>query len=152
MTCSGLCASGWTEAFVILDSAALFALAHHTNGDWALLSVTPPGAAFSSAAAALTAYQAGPVSNFDYRIIGGVFTTVLGPDGITVHTSPFKFYDDGTSKTLAVPDLDGDRTNNFGGVSLRLTAVPEPASWGLAIAGLAMTGALLRRRRATTFA
>jgi hypothetical protein len=38
------------------------------------------------------------------------------------------------------------------GFGFRLDAVPEPASWALMVAGLGMTGSLLRRRRPTVVA
>ena len=45
-------------------------------------------------------------------------------------------------------DKDGDYSNDSTGVNLTLTAVPEPATWGLMIAGFGMVGAALRRRTA----
>jgi len=42
--------------------------------------------------------------------------------------------------------------DNSGSVAVSLAAVPEPAAWGLMIAGFAAAGALLRKRRAFTTA
>ena len=63
---------------------------------------------------------------------------------------------------LAEPDVDVDvnffipdnsRGDNVGGVSLRIAAaVPEPATWGLMIAGFGLAGAGLRRRRSAVLA
>jgi hypothetical protein len=42
---------------------------------------------------------------------------------------------------------DGTPDNNFGGVSLSIVAVPEPATWAMLLTGFAFAGAALRRRR-----
>ena len=42
--------------------------------------------------------------------------------------------------------------DNRGGVSLSITAVPEPATWGLMIVGLGGVGVAMRRRKAAIFA
>jgi hypothetical protein len=39
--------------------------------------------------------------------------------------------------------------DNRGGVSLSVSSVPEPASWGLLISGFALVGAAVRRRKTT---
>lgn len=43
-------------------------------------------------------------------------------------------------------DKDRDYSNDSTGVNLTLTAVPEPATWAMMIAGFGLTGAALRRR------
>lgn len=43
-------------------------------------------------------------------------------------------------------EKDGVFFNDSTGVNLTLTAVPEPATWGMMIAGFAMVGTVMRRR------
>jgi len=67
---------------------------------------------------------------------------------------------DGSTFTVAFQDLKGAQFGNTVQDNVTLTvnsvaaAVPEPASWGLMIAGLGLTGFALRRRRgaSATFA
>ena len=47
-----------------------------------------------------------------------------------------------------ISDGDGDTTHNLGGTSLRITAVPEPATWAIMLLGFGMMGVAMRRRRA----
>ncbi|QXQ08386.1 PEPxxWA-CTERM sorting domain-containing protein [Sphingosinicellaceae bacterium] len=44
----------------------------------------------------------------------------------------------------------GSDTNSFELDNISVTAVPEPATWAMLIAGMAMTGATMRRRRGVT--
>ena len=60
----------------------------------------------------------------------------------------FRGYLDGGLSKVFIADADQNYANNFGGVSLRITAVPEPSTWALAIMGFGMAGAMLRRRKA----
>lgn len=61
--------------------------------------------------------------------------------------------------TLATPGTvsfylyDDNLSDNRGGVSLAVSAVPEPATWAMMIAGFGLAGASLRRRKtAVSFA
>jgi hypothetical protein len=99
---------------------------------------------FASASAALQGYQTTPALwIWDIPPSNGIPT-----------------YDGTTQPWLAEPDVDLDvrffipdntRSDNFGGVSLRVeaVAVPEPATWALMIVGFGAIGALVRRRAAT---
>ena len=59
----------------------------------------------------------------------------------------------GTVVTLAAPGSvyamvnDTFHRNNGGAFTANVSAVPEPASWAMLIAGFGLTGAALRRRR-----
>lgn len=59
----------------------------------------------------------------------------------------------GTSFTLAAPTtvgfsvFDDFLSDNSGGISLNVSAVPEPATWALLIGGFIMVGFAARRRR-----
>ena len=71
---------------------------------------------------------AGPGS---YRLLGTSFT---GPAWAT--------------GTLVLYYWDTFTADNSNQVDVNITAVPEPATWGLMIAGFGLAGAALRRRRA----
>ena len=53
---------------------------------------------------------------------------------------------------VAVINRAGSYGSDSTGLNFTLTAVPEPASWALLIAGFGLTGAVLRRRRAVALA
>ncbi|NJC09655.1 PEPxxWA-CTERM sorting domain-containing protein [Polymorphobacter fuscus] len=50
---------------------------------------------------------------------------------------------------LAGGNLYGIRFNTDPGASIRIAAVPEPASWAMMIVGFGLSGAAMRRRRDT---
>lgn len=79
------------------------------------------GARFGSADAALSAYAAS------------------GPLALTF-TVP-------TAVTFAIADYPTSFRDNSGGVSLAITAVPEPATWGMMVLGFAATAVAMRARR-----
>lgn len=54
--------------------------------------------------------------------------------------------------TNSVTDPGGYGTGSLALTSLNVAAVPEPATWGLMITGVAMTGFAMRRRRVTVAA
>lgn len=141
----GPCATGWTNGFSLRDSD--FATANLPGGSTTIdiLSVGAIGSTHDSALAALTAYKAGPLDHYGVEINAGVISP---PQlGATYPGSPFIIQSTvADTYRLVVTDIDGSRLNNQGGVSLRITAVPEPASWALMIGGFGLTGAVLRRR------
>ena len=57
-----------------------------------------------------------------------------------------------TEVRFYINDKPDARADNNAGISLAITAVPEPATWLMMIAGFAVTGMALRRREAATFA
>lgn len=146
-SCGGdACASGWTNAVSVRDSdfAAAFLPGGSSTVD--VFTVGAIGSSFGSSAAALAAYRAGPINHYGVDIEEGVVgAPVLGE---TFATSPFVVQVGGDTYRFLVTDTDGDRASNQGGVSLLITAVPEPATWALMIGGFGLAGAALRRRAA----
>lgn len=140
--CNG-CNVGFSNAFAARDSS--FGSSNFEVGIFTTRSV------YGSAAAALAAYQAGTPIYHDWaHVVNGVVTS--GTDGLLANpwiADP----EDGTYH-LVVFDADGTRTNNTGGISLRIDrvgdAVPEPATWAMMLAGFGAVGAAMRRARRRT--
>lgn len=130
----GVCSSGWSEAFGVRslpldpnDTINFFGLG-----------------GYSSALAALSATQSNPINSGYIQLTGGVFGPFQGrppiaqPWIVTLNTGSLLFF---------VPDGDHNLDNNVGGVSLRITAVPEPSTWMMMLLGVGAMGAVLRGRR-----
>lgn len=138
---TGDCSSGWSNAFSTRDPV----IPASGNFDVQFYGGGPQQ---SSALASLQAIQSAAIvahgqitfTNF----VAGAFTPLPGIP------QPWIAHGDGGTIHLSVGD--GTPENNFGGVSLRITAVPEPATWALLIGGFGLVGAALRRRRAPAFA
>jgi hypothetical protein len=130
---TGTCTSGWRDAF----SVGIVGDPTHLN------TYAQPGAPGNSPTAVLTYFKnALTVTEINLTQIGGVFQQT----GSQLVPNPI----------LANPDQqvtvnffagDGSTADNFGGVSLRITAVPEPAVWTSLIVGFGLVGAAMRRRR-----
>jgi len=136
---TGDCTSGWSNAFGSSD-------APHIPGDY--IDLFNYGSTFASALASLSAVQSASSITHGRTIPG-----VLGSFQLLAPISqPWIAHLDGTTGRLFVLDGDGNRENNFGGVSLSITAVPEPATWAMLIIGFASAGLALRRRRAAVAA
>jgi hypothetical protein len=142
---TGDCTTGWTNGFSVRDSS--FAGAFQPGGSTTVdvFRAGTPNGSFASALASLAAYKTGPIDHYGVDINAGV---VSAPAlFMTYPTSPFIVTSvDAESYRLVVTDLDNSRNNNQGGVSLRITAVPEPGTWALMISGFGLAGAMLRRR------
>jgi hypothetical protein len=126
----------WTEQVRVADGADFFP----TNGTVNFYGT----AGFSSAAAALAGIQSGVIVHHAVEFTNGV----AGPN-ITLPsiTQPWIVdIPDGTFN-FSIPDPDGSILNNFGGVSLQLTAVPEPATWLMLLFGFGAVGWMLRAGR-----
>jgi hypothetical protein len=131
---TGACDGGWTNSFNAVDLPV-------TGGDFTL-ELFGNGPAHNSALASLSAIQsAASINHGQIEFTGGVagaFTS-LAPIA-----QPW-IVDGGGSFRLLVGD--GSPGNNFGGVSLSLTSVPEPAAWAMMLVGFGGLGAALRRQR-----
>ncbi|HEX4709118.1 MAG TPA: PEPxxWA-CTERM sorting domain-containing protein [Phenylobacterium sp.] len=129
----GVCpATGWREVFNT-----------DVNGQTDIEVFSIPGPTFSSALAALAAFQAAPfIVDTTLTPVGGSYiatgTNFIPQPWIVTPPSP-------TLVTFFIRDLTRD--DNVGGVSLRITAVPEPGTWAMMILGFAGVGAALRSRR-----
>ncbi len=134
-TCpTGDCTSGWRDVF----------RASSDPGPTPELNVfSIPGGTFSSALASLAAFRAAPTiinttltwNGSSYAVTGNEFT----PQPL------FAMFDGPRTITFAAGD--GTRDDNYGGVSLRFTAVPEPATWAMMVVGFGGAGLMLRARR-----
>lgn len=129
---AGICpASGWTDAFSVTLA-----------GDPYLEVFNIPSAPFASPLASLAAFQGAadivhltlnPANNF-------------AQVGLQFIPQPWRLSFAQTT-TVHMHAGDGSPLDNVGGVSLRIAAVPEPASWALMILGFGAVGAALRSRR-----
>lgn len=126
---------GWLEAYhtQVAGGPAV--------GNTIFLKTTPltgPVAYFSTALEALAAYRAAPLlDGFDTGDY--IEPQPNGVDTVDVLTD--------LTVTFTVPEPAANRADNLGGVSLRITAVPEPATWAMMLVGLGGLGAVLRRAK-----
>lgn len=128
------CPTGWRDVFRASTEAG-------PNPELSVFSLAGP--AFSSPLAALAAFQSAPT----------VLNTTLTWNG--------SFYDATDNQIVAQPLIvhfdaprtvtfsagDNTRDDNYGGVSLRFSAVPEPSTWTMMVLGLGAAGLALRARR-----
>jgi hypothetical protein len=131
------CTSGWSNAFGVIDPGPV-------PGDEVVLYAFGPK--FGSALESLAAIQSAPFISHG-GVLFGIPNSFSLDDPIP---QPWIENIEGGDTFLFIPDADGNPDNNFGGVSLRFSAVvPEPSTWAMMIMGLGAAGAMLRRRRAS---
>lgn len=142
------CTSGWTNSFILEDP--FFAGAFKPGGDTVIdiFTVGAFGSTFGSALGSLNEYQTSSINHSGIEINDGVFgplqcCNVIPHQPLELNISA---HDAGTYH-LVVTDTDGNYANNFGGVSLSITAVPEPATWALMLTSFGGLGAMMRSRR-----
>jgi hypothetical protein len=131
---TGDCTSGWRDVF----------RASSDPGPHPELNVfSLPGGTFSSALASLAAFKAAPFVINTTLTWNGAFYDATNNE---FPTQPlFASFD--APKTITFGAGDATPADNYGGVSLRFTAVPEPATWTMMILGFGATGLMLRNRR-----
>ena len=141
--CSDGCpASGWSDSFfyTVLTGAP--------NPDIDGISLSG-GSQFSSSSASLAAFQGGTLIDTLFSFVPtptpGHYQNQPNPDFIS---QPWLVNVPGPiSVNFSIADPLGTRGDDVGGVSLSITAVPEPSAWALMIVGFAGLGVLLRQRR-----
>lgn len=132
---AGDCTSGWRENFTAVSDPG-------PNPDLESFGL---GSSFSSALSALAAYKAAPsITNNSFVWNGSMYV----PDGFEVIAQPF-IVNIGAPLTVKFFAGDGTPNDNFGGVSLRISAAPEPGTWALMLLGFGGAGMALRTRRRT---
>jgi hypothetical protein len=131
---TGDCVGGWRDVFRASTDPG-------PNPDLSVFSL--PGPAFASALGSLAAFEAAPlVINSTLTWNGSVYTDTndqLVPQPLFAHLD--------VQRTITFSAGDAIRADNFGGVSLRFTAVPEPATWAIMVLGFGGAGLMLRTRR-----
>ena len=134
---TGNCVGGWSNAFSSRDPV----LPADGNFD---VDVYGNGPFQASALASLQAIQS--AATIAHVEIGFTNFSVTSSTPLPAIAQPWIVHLGGDTFHLSAGD--GSPADNFGGVSLSITAVPEPASWMTMIGGFGLAGAALRRRRA----
>lgn len=132
--------AGWSEMITLINPATF-------NSNDYNVDFLGTGVTYATAADAMSAYGSG-LGIHEYRLhfiqhfsFGGVHDLGLQSNPLVLHI------DTPVSYRIFVTDTDGVRVNDTGGVSLRITALPEPSTWAMMILGSAAVGATLRSRR-----
>ncbi|UTP40847.1 PEPxxWA-CTERM sorting domain-containing protein [Phenylobacterium sp. LH3H17] len=127
------CVGAWRSAFAATTDAGI-------NPDFTVFAL--PGPTFASPAASLAAFKAAPtILSTDLNWNGASYV----PDSPEFIATPW-IVNFSSSTTVGFFIPEGSKSDNFGGVSIRFTAVPEPQTWALMIVGFGAAGAMLRRR------
>jgi len=130
---TGTCVGGWRDVFSTFTDPG-----PHPELDTFFVA----GPTYVSALAALAGFQTSPIQDAAFIWNGASYVlddqTQIDQPWIVSPHAPV---------TINFLINDGTRADNFGGVSLRITAIPEPQVWGLMVLGFAGLGAMLRARR-----
>ena len=134
-----LVANGAITDGVAVYTSAPIAVAAHTTYSF--------GAYFANA------YPANP-ANIDFLVaLGGGSATSLGtftiPNGAGVWNAGAKTFTTGTATSVTLSFVDRNTQangNDFGIDDIKLTAVPEAATWAMMVAGFGLVGLGMRRR------
>lgn len=133
---TGDCTSGWRDVFRASTDPG-------PNPELSVFSLAGP--AFSSALTSLAAFKAAPT------IVNTTLTWNGSSYGVTEFQNmaqPLIVHFD-IARTVTFGAGDGTPLDNYGGVSLRFSAVPEPTTWTMMILGFGASGLALRARRRT---
>jgi len=131
---TGDCTGGWRDVFRASTDPG-------PNPELSVFSVVGP--AYATALDALAGFQSAPQILNTTLTWNGSFYADTNDE--LVPQPLFAQFAGPTTITFAAGD--GTRNDNFGGVSLRFTAVPEPATWAVMLLGFGGIGAMLRTRR-----
>lgn len=134
------CDLGWSNSFAIDFGGG--------NGTgYGLATTGGVRQVFATPALALSAYSSSTLQSASLAQIGGNANYFMqGGNAYVDVVQPITF-SLGSAQNVRFFVIDSLYTDNVGGVSLNLAAVPEPGTWALLIAGFGATGAAMRGRR-----
>lgn len=92
-------------------------------------------------------YAGGPLTSLSFSSIGGVANSLVGQDsfGIFIPNTRTGSYNSNVLY-LGFDDQINNVDDNHDDFIIRVTAVPEPASWAMLMAGFGLVGMTARRR------
>jgi len=128
---TGSCTGGWRDVFRASTDPG-------PNPELSVFSVVGP--TYATALDALAGFQSAPQILNTTLTWNGAFYVDTNDE---LSSQPlFAHFD--VARTITFSAGDGTRDDNFGGVSLRFAAVPEPATWALMLVGFFSLGSALR--------
>lgn len=90
-----------------------------------------------------------PAANIDFTSVtlNGVSLSIDNGDPLARAYTPNQIFSAGGLNTLTIAGIAGASASYSGTINYTVSAVPEPATWGMMIAGFGIAGYALRRRR-----